>query len=454
MSLNSQVLLEQQFGIAENKLPRDLGEGLVLRAATPADAEPLAQFNGRVHGRDHFDEPIATYTRDFMRESHPTIGPSNVLIVEDTRAGKIVSSTILIPQTWTYAGIPFGVGRPEMVGTDPEYRRRGLVRAQFDAQHAMSAAMGHLVQGVTGIPWYYRQFGYEYALDLGGGRITYFSNVPMQKEGESEPYRLRALALDDLPFVAPLYDRECARSLVACPRPEWLWRHLLTGNSPASFEHRPFQIIETTDGRAVGYVAPSQELWDTMYVITELAVVEGQSLRAVMPTLLRALKAMGEAEAAQQKKTVNALVFSFGREHPAFTTAPDLLPKERLPYGWYIRVADVPAFLRHIAPALTARLARSPLTGHSGELKIGEYRGGLRLVFENGRIATAEPWLPTDKDRGDAAFPPLVFLQLLFGRKSLAELRAAYPDVWAKDDAAALLDALFPKMYSCVVPVG
>ncbi|MBI4770687.1 MAG: GNAT family N-acetyltransferase, partial [Chloroflexi bacterium] len=237
-----------------NHLPRDLGDGLILRFATPADTEPLAQFNGRVHGRDHFDEGVAAWTRDFMSEAHPTCGPSNVTLVEDRRAGgQIVSSLCLIPQTWTYAGIPFGVGRPEAVGTDPDYRRRGLVRAQFEALHAKSTAMGHLVQGITGIPWYYRQFGYEYALDLGGGRAAYFANVPALKEGEAERHRLRPMTLEDLPFVRPLYDRGCLRrALIGCPRPEWLWRHLLTGYSPASWEARPFQIIETSEGRAVG----------------------------------------------------------------------------------------------------------------------------------------------------------------------------------------------------------
>jgi hypothetical protein len=34
----------------------------------------------------------------------------------------------LISQIWAYEGIPFGVGRPELVGTLPEYRNRGLVR--------------------------------------------------------------------------------------------------------------------------------------------------------------------------------------------------------------------------------------------------------------------------------------------------------------------------------------
>jgi predicted acetyltransferase len=69
---------------------------------------------------------------------------------------------------WEYGGIPFGVGRPEIVASDPGYRERGLVRAVFELLHARSAALGHMAQGITGIPYYYRQFGYEYALDQGG----------------------------------------------------------------------------------------------------------------------------------------------------------------------------------------------------------------------------------------------------------------------------------------------
>jgi hypothetical protein len=34
------------------------------------------------------------------------------------------------------------------------------------------------------------------------------------------------------------------------------------------------------------------------------------------------------------------------------------------------------------------------------------------------------------------------------------ELRTLYPDCWAQDEATVLLDALFPKQYSRVIPVG
>lgn len=454
-----ETLTKLQLIVADNHLPRDLGDGLVLRYATPADVEALAQFNGRIHGSerpDHFDPMVAAWTRDFMSERHPTCGPSNVTLVEDTRAGtlRVVSSMCLIPQTWTFAGIPFEVGRPEAVGTDPDYRRRGLVRMQFQVLHAKSEAMGHLVQGITGIPWYYRQFGYEYALDLGGGRLTYAANIPALKDGETEPHRLRPMTKDDLPFVKALYDKDSARSTVACPRPDWLWHAMLDWYSPDSFERRHFQIIETADRRAVGYIAPNREMWDDVFMIDELAVVEGQSLRAVMPSVLRAIKPMAEAEAAKQGKTLRALYWKVGREHPVFDAIPELVQKPRRPYGWYIRVADVPAFLRHIAPALEARLARSTMAGHTSEVKVNEYNGGFKMMWDRGKLVSAEAWQPVNGNEGQAGFPPLVFLQLLFGRASIMELRTFYPDCWASDEATVLFDALFPASYSCVIPMG
>ena len=94
------------------------------------------------------------------------------------------------------------------------------------------------------------------------------------------------------------------------------------------------------------------------------------------------------------------------------------------------------------------------MAGYTGELKIDFYRGGLRLVFEQGRLTDAadfraEGWDPEHQ----AGFPPLVFLQLLFGRRSLAELRYAFPDVWADQIGRPLLEALFPARPSWVLPL-
>src|SRR5512147_2635265 len=94
----------------EQTIIKQLDGGLVLRRANREDAEKLAQFNAMIHseeGPDKPDERAAEWVRDLMLSPHPTTGPEDFLLVEEPTTGKVVSSLNLIPQTWTYEGIPF-----------------------------------------------------------------------------------------------------------------------------------------------------------------------------------------------------------------------------------------------------------------------------------------------------------------------------------------------------------
>ena len=77
----------------------------------------------------------------------------------------------------------------------------------------------------------------------------------------------------------------------------------------------------------------------------------------------------------------------------------------------------------------------------------------MRLGFESGKLAVAEAWRRPPWGDAKAGIPPLVFLQLLFGYRSLHELRGIYPDVFAEGEAATVLDALFPKRLSSLIPL-
>ncbi len=396
---------------------RDLGDGLILRRATAADAEALAAFNGKIHGNTHTGEPdagVAAWTRDLMERPHPTFAAGDFTLVEDARTGAVVSSLNLIGQTWSYGGIPFGVGRPEIVGTHPDYRRRGLVRAQFDLIHQWSRDRGHKMQAITGIPWYYRQFGYEMALALAGGRIGWRPQVPRLGEGAAEPYRVRPASEADIPFLARVYERGAARSLVACTRDEAMWRYELHGRSRENANHRDIRVIETAGGEPVGFLAHASRLWGQSLAVTAYELKAAVSWLAVTPGVLRCLQATGEEYAKRDDRSVwEEYAFWLGAEHPVYEAIPERLPRTRPPYAWYLRVPDLPDFLRHVAPVLERRLERSVAAGHTGELKISFYRDGLRLALEEGRVAALEPWAPADGGRADASFPDHTFLQPL-----------------------------------------
>jgi hypothetical protein len=129
----------------------------------------------------------------------------------------------------------------------------------------------------------------------------------------------------------------------------------------------------------------------------------------------------------------------------------DRIGRVNPPYAFYMRVPDLPAFVARIGPVLERRLADSVAPGHTGELLLSFYRSGLRLRFEDGRLAAAEPFEPPAHLDAGAWFPDLTFLHLLFGHRSLDELRHAYPDCYTRGDGVpALLEALFPKQTSRV----
>lgn len=138
------------------RLPLKLGEGLFLRWAELSDLEELIRFNIQIHSPDP-DKPVrwlGEWTRDLMVGDHPTTKASDfTVVVDQTQNGKIVSSLNLISQTWMFAGIPIGVGRIELVGTDLAYRRRGLIRSQMAIIHDLSRSKGEHIQAITGIPW-------------------------------------------------------------------------------------------------------------------------------------------------------------------------------------------------------------------------------------------------------------------------------------------------------------
>jgi len=447
------------------RLPRDLGDGLVLRATTAADADALADFDARIFANRETDEPAEwarLWTLDMIGGTHPAIGPDDLLIVEDTRAGtdteprRIASAIHFISQTWTYAGIPLGVGRPELVGTHPDYRRCGLVRALFAYFHARSAARGELMQVITGIPWYYRQFGYEMALPLEGGRIVALSEIAPLKDGDAEPFTLRPATDADLPFLIATEAAHTAAHLFAAVRDDALWRYALTGMRVGSAPSRDYRVIVSAAGVAVGYIAHfSRVTRDGNLYVTRFALVPGVSWAAVIPTVLRALKATAEAYAAYESYPAARILFEIGAEHPAFTVAPRQFPVVIPPYAWYVRVPDLPAFLRQITPALERRLATSMVAGHTGELLLNFYRTGLRLAFTKGRLTAIETYTPDTRDRMDAGFPDHTFLQLVCGHRTVAELEYAFADVQIRTDTArALLTALFPKQFSDLWPVA
>jgi len=440
----------------QNNLIRDLGGGLILRRSTSADAEVLAHFNKTIHGEGDWDEKgLEEWTLDLISGESPTFDVGDFTIVEDTLTGEIVSTCCLISQTWSYEGIPFKVGRPELVATKKEYRRRGLVREQFAVLHEWSQNRGELVQAITGIPYYYRQFGYEMTLNLEGGRKGYDAHVPQLIEDEKETFTFRQANPDDIPFLMSTYNHGCKRSMISAVWDESLWRYELAGKRKYNIDRREIFIIEDPTGTPVGFIGIPPIKWRDNSALTLFEIVPGASWSAITPSVIRFLWQKGEELGKEQNQKQKSFSFWLGESHPAYEVMASKMPFERKPYAFYIRVPDLVGFINKISPVLEKRLARSAFASFSGEIELCFYRDGLCLTFEDGFLKEVKTSQDINPEKASACFPPLVFLHLLFGYRTMEELNHAFTDCSAKDDQSKnLLNALFPRKPSDIWPIA
>jgi hypothetical protein len=382
----------------------------------------MAAFQAEQHGWPGAEALL----RQNLGGAHPHMRAELMTVATD--GGRIVSATIPIPQTWAYEGIEFPVLRTEFVATHPDYRRRGLVRRQFEMIHARFGAEGTNVFTVNGAYWYYRQFGYEMGLRVGG---------------------VRSYGLDDL-ATGPLRDshRATAADLPAFlhltrPRPERWPLECVRDASMAFFEIAEPRNLHPTDVRIFqgGQAVTQSGLYGGTVYLNVCEIADGESWSAWAVPLLTSVR--DTVPPGEFKGWMLAL----GATHPIFDHLPDRPLAEHRP--WYVRVADVPAFLRLIRKPLERRLAVSARAGHSGRLRISFFRSGVELHFDRGTITEIEAFpaqLPDHPDDGDCTFPDHTFLQLLFGCRSLADLRYAFADCTVDDEVTReLLEALFPR---------
>jgi len=445
-------------------MTRDLGDGLLLRRATAADTEALVAFTSDVLRYQDAPEPdvyIAAWARDLLSGGHPTVSAQDFVVVEDQRRRRIVSCAGLIAQTWLYDGIPIGVGNPELIGTHAEFRGRGLVRALLDVVHAQSAASGHQVQAIDGIPWFYRQFGYEMALALRGEVSVDLGRLPVQIVGACH---VRLAVEADLPFIAAVCEAAAVRSLVSGCRDAASWHYEFSGRSKDNQYRVVIAVVETA-GTPIGYIVHVPRLVGDRLVVMNFEVHTGYSWEAVIGAVLPYLRHTGLSYAGEGQPC-DRVGFHLGAEHPIYPLLGDFAPRDDGAYAWYLRVRDLKVFLHHIRTVLQRRLASSAFAAHSGVLRLSFYRGGLQLAFARGQLVRVDDWqqsrtlhgiekgVPTTAERADAYFPGMTFLQLLFGYRSLAELQHAFADcIMRSGETQALVTTLFPKLPSNVWPV-
>lgn len=409
---------------SEPPLRQDIGDGLIMRTtADRADLERVAKGGGLIHGVG-----VEAMVRNLFLH-HPNTSGRDLIFVEDTASGEVASSLCVIPWSLHYEGVALPAGEMGCVWTLPAYRRRGLVRRQVEFFNQRLRERGCLLSHIQGIPYYYRQFGYEYALPLEGGlRLTLREAPTIEVSG----FTFRAAGKDDLPTLMRLYDEAAQDLAIHTVRDEAIWHYLLTRTADSDMECADW-LIEDSKGTAVGYFRlPKLHFGDELMV----SEVSRLSHDAALATLDH-LRMLAERAGAPGIRLNVPATCALTRAARPFTM------HDGSTYSWQIMVPDMTALLRALAPVLERRIATSAFAGLTQDVEICLYRETIALRFHEGRLEVANLGF---QERGPIAFPPLQFVPLLLGQRSWDEQKRAYPDVYVAPSHRLLVETLFPKL--------
>lgn len=402
---------------------RDLGDGLVLRSVeSPADVERVAAFDAHIHG----EGSEATW-RAWMT-AHPHASQAHWLFVE-AQGGRVVASLCLLPWRISYEGVELRSGEMGVVGTLEEYRGRGLQVALNRRFDELLRAGGYHLSHIQGIPYFYRQFGYEYALPLEAWwRLETSQAAALPTRGHT----CRPATVADLPALARLYDEALAELDIGAVRDEAVWRYLL-GPGLETETGAETWLVDDAAGAPAGYVRIARQGFGDGLIVAEASQLGYEAALAALQTIRRLTLERGKP----------FVRLNLPADCPLVAAARGLGAYDGSSYGWQVRVPDPPALLGALAPVLEGRIGRSMFAGLTRDVVISLYTSSLVLRFVGGRLRAVEavgggpPY--------DLRLPPPLLAPLLLGHRSLDEIGPMYPDAYAVAGARPLIDTLFQK---------
>lgn len=410
-----------------------LGNGLVMKSICDiSDVERIAAFDIQIHGQG-----VANFAPALILH-HPATRPEHWLYIEDEATKQIVSALSLIPWEWRYENVTLKSGEVGIVGTLESYRNRGLIRSLM-ARHKELLHEGNFdLSHIQGIPYFYRQFDYEYAMPLDAHWNLELRCLPDKPMGI--PYSFRLATMQDVPILMQFYEQAAKRLDISTIRDEWMWRYLLDYSLPTQTGAETWLVLDATQ-RPIGYFRIPFHGFGSGLIVNETSHLDSETAEAVLFFLKGVARERIKTHIRLNLPDTNDLV----RAALGFNAHNDGC------YLWQIHLVDMARLLRKLAPVLERRIAASIFAGLTRTVCLNLYREAFELYFEKGKLQTVIAIGFTDK--GEIKIPPLLLAPLLLGYRSREELSRMFPDIGIYGQSQHLVDVMFPKLDSFIFTI-
>lgn len=347
--------------------------------------------------------------------------------------GKIVAGLNLIPSEWSIGGIRIKVAEMGCVATLPKYRHMGLQRRLVSEFLKRAAKLDYDLSAIEGIPYFYRQFGYEYALPLSEETRIRIDQIP-----DYEPKcDIRPFTSTDIRKAMQLLSKSQRRFYVHSIRSRGIWS--MQQETGIVAEHRFEGHVTEKDGKMTAYFRTNEHQQNRELVLSEVTDLDQQTTQSV----LRFLKDNGKQHGHETLVTAISYHDPF-TEHVVAIGGLKRLP----PYAWQIRATDYVKLFLKMKRLFEKRLSESTFRHLTEKIDFNFCRYTVQMAIKDGMIVNVER-LATSDDR-TMILNPLVFTQLLLGHRSREELERIYPDFIVRPIRKHLVDVLFPKLPSYI----
>ncbi|MBN1683162.1 GNAT family N-acetyltransferase [Candidatus Bathyarchaeota archaeon] len=363
-----------------------------------------------------------------LKENHPKFTWNNIFIVKHKE--KIVATLNLIPQTWSINDISIKVAEMGMVATLPEYRKLGIQRLLNKEYDKKIFKENYDLSAIEGIPYFYRQFGYEYTLPLDVETRISLNKIPDYKE----EFQIRQFQEKDILKASKLLQKTQKKYLIHSIRDNDIWKMQYKTGWQADW---PFEGYVVEDQReTIAYFRIS--IKENKLFLIEISETNQPVAESILGFLKKHAKKHGLTE----------IISRISNDEPFSNTLKTLGAEPNRPYAWQIKVIDHLSLLKKMQPLLELRLEASEYRNLSDKIKINLYKKCIQLDIKEGKLNQTLlcEGLRSDEIRINYD----VFPQLLSGTKKIEELCTIYKDVSVTPKYLKLIDTLFPNGVSFI----
>ena len=402
-----------------------INDNMILRVANDEldNFQRFISFNLAIHQV----ESLKRYVNRLYME-HPRKSKIYWIYIEKIETNELVSMITLMPLEWNFNGVNIPLCEMGLVGTLLEYRHRGLIGTMNKIYEFLMKQEGYLLSVIRGIPYYYRKFGYDFALNLDEHIILNKELIPSK---EIDNIYFQKAIKQDLSFIESVYTKEKENFLISNGfNPDCFLYKFMNDDFDNNFLNT---FIIKRNKESISYFSFGMSFDYAAYSLTVPELDDDSMIKVLQ--FVRDLN-----------KDKDQIVFNVNIDTQFGQFLYSIGGEKDLGYGWQIKILDLKEFLLAIRPILEQRIECSSFKGLSQDFVISDYLMSYVLRFKNGRIEGIESkqGYPSPESC-DVKVPGSNLIKLFLSDKNYKEVKDIVKDSMLKPMSEKLLEVLFPK---------